>query len=87
METYAIVHLAELLNLFIAFRVLLLELVAGETDDNESLVLILLIQFLQSCELRGESTLEEKKKKPPEKDLLREELTGASNGLGVSGEE
>ena len=57
LEGHAIVHLAELLNLFIALGVLLLELVAGEADDDEPLVLILLVQLLQSCELRGESTL------------------------------
>ena len=52
-----VVQLAELLNLCIALRILLLELVAGEADNHQSLVLVLLVQFLQSCELRCESTL------------------------------
>ena len=57
LEGHTIVQLAEFLNLCVATWILLLELVAGESDNDESLILILLVQFLQSCELRGESTL------------------------------
>ena len=57
LEGHAIVQLAELLNLSVGARILLLELVAGETYDNESLVLVLLVQLLQSCELRGKTAL------------------------------
>ena len=51
------VQLTELLNLRVVGRILLLELVAGEADNHQPTVFILLVQFLQSCELRGETTL------------------------------
>ena len=57
LEGYAVVQLAELLNLTVRTGVLLLELVAGEADNDQSLVLVFLVQFLQSCKLRSETTL------------------------------
>jgi len=57
LERHAVVQLAELLYLGIALGVLLLELVAGEADDDQSAVPILLIEFLQSGELRREAAL------------------------------
>ena len=57
LEGHTVVQLAELLNLSICAGILLLELIAGEADDDQSLVLLLLVQLLQSCELGGESTL------------------------------
>ena len=57
LESHTVVELAELLDLVIGTRILLLKLVAGETDDNESAVFVLLVQFLQALELRCESAL------------------------------
>ena len=57
LEGYAVVQLAELLNLSVVTWILFLELVAGETDNDQSLVLVFLVQFLQSCKLRSETTL------------------------------
>ena len=57
LECHTIVQLTELFNFAVISRILLLELVTGETDNHQSLVLILLVQFLQSCELGRKTTL------------------------------
>ena len=57
LEGHAIVELAELLDLSVRTRILLLELVAGETDDDQPLVFVLLVQFFQTLELRRETAL------------------------------
>ena len=49
------VYAAELLYLSIASRLLMCKLVTRETYYNQSLILILLIQSLQTIVLRGES--------------------------------
>ena len=57
LEGHAVVELAELFDLSVRFRILLFELVAWEADDDQSLVFVLLVQFLKTLELRGEATL------------------------------
>ena len=57
LERHPIVQLTELLDLAIITGILLLELVAGKANDDQSSVLILLVQFLQSCKLGSETAL------------------------------
>ena len=56
-EGDAVVDAAELLDLLVGAGLLMAELVAGEADDDESLVLILLVERLEAVVLRGEAAL------------------------------
>ena len=56
-EGHAVVEAAELGNFFVAARLLVLELVAGEAEDDETLVLIFLVKGFQSVVLRSEAAL------------------------------
>ena len=51
------VQLAYLLHILIRHGFLVGELIAGETKDDQPLVLVLLIQMFQSPELRGQAAL------------------------------
>ena len=51
------VHTAELLYLLVCARLLMAELIAGETNDDESLVLVLLVKGFQSVLLGSETAL------------------------------
>ncbi len=57
LESYAIVQLAETLNLAVAARVLRGILIARKTNHNQSLVLEFLVQCFQTCKLRSETAL------------------------------
>jgi hypothetical protein len=52
-----VVDTAELGNLLVAARLLVGELIAGETYDDQSLVLIFFVKGFQTVVLRGESAL------------------------------
>jgi len=56
-EGHAVIDLTGCLHAVVCQRLLFAELVTGEAKDDKSLVLIVLIQFLQSFELRGKSAL------------------------------
>ena len=56
-ESYTVIEAAELFNLLVATRLLVGELVTRETEDDETLIFVLLIEFLQTVVLRCESTL------------------------------
>ena len=56
-EGDAVVEAAELGDLLVGAGLLVRELVAGEADDDQSLLLILLIKGLQAIVLRGEAAL------------------------------
>ena len=56
-EGYAVVDAAEFGNLLVAARLLVSKLVARETDNNQTTVLITLIKSLQTIILRGKATL------------------------------
>ena len=54
-ERYAIIDYAELLNLFVRSRLLVVELVAGETQDLKVFILEFIFQSLQALELLSEA--------------------------------
>ena len=54
-EGHTMVETAELLDLLIAARLLVSELIAREAEDDESLVFVFLIQCLQTIVLRRET--------------------------------
>lgn len=59
-ECHAIVDLAERLDLIVGARVLVTELVAGESDDGEGAGFLLLdglVELLETLELRGKAAL------------------------------
>ena len=57
LEGYTVVQLAELLSLGTIGQFLIGKIPGRESDDDQSLVLIFLIQFLQSFKLWSETTL------------------------------
>ena len=57
LERHPIVELTEFLNLAVTAGILLLELVTGEANDDETLITILLIEFFKAGKLRRKATL------------------------------
>lgn len=57
LERHAVVVAAELLDLRVAARVLCSELIARETENLETLILVGEVELLQSLELRREAAL------------------------------
>ena len=56
-EGYTVVEAAELFDLLIATRFLVRELVTGESEDDETLVFVFLVQSLQTVVLRRKTAL------------------------------
>ena len=80
-EAHAVVELAELADLVLGPWLLRAELVAGEAEHDETLVLVRGIQLLQPGVLRGETALA---RRVDDKDdvpgMSREVLVGAGEG-------
>ncbi len=56
-ESNTVVHAAKLGNFFVGTGLLVAKLVTGETNHNQTLVFIFLIQGLQAIVLRGKTAL------------------------------
>jgi hypothetical protein len=82
-EGDAVVSLAHGAGLLVVLRVLRAELVARETNDDETLVLVLLVELLKSVELRGEAALGGRVE--DEEDLALEVLRGGKEAVRSSG--